>query len=161
MLVEETPKTFNSLMTFSEALLDEGKTLKITVTGISMSPFLKEGDLIYIKKFNPERYQIGDVVVFKKDDKYIVHRLISFKTTNSRKYAQTKGDSVLKFDMPVDITEILGKVCLVKRAYRMIDLTTEKAKRKARIIAFLSPFFLFFYWIIRKLKAVIRKLKSI
>ena len=45
------------------------------VTSNSMSPTLKTGDVIYIKKVNVPSIKKGDIICFKYEEKIITHRL--------------------------------------------------------------------------------------
>ncbi len=161
MLVEKTSETFYNLMTFSELLLSEGNLIKVKVGGISMFPFIRRGDIAYISKVKEEGYEIGDVIVFKTKEKFIAHRLLSFRFNKSGKYAIPKGDSTLKFDEPIKVDQILGKVIRIKRKHRSIDFTTKKAKSRARNIALMSPYMIPVYWIFRKIFSIIVRIKQV
>ena len=59
------------------SLLREGKTnVPVTVSGVSMTPFLHPGDTVFLNL--PDRpYQIGDVVLFTRPNgSYVLHRIV-------------------------------------------------------------------------------------
>jgi len=74
------------------------------VSSESMEPNLSKNDLIIIKK--EETYKQGDVVVYKKKNKLIVHRIIEKNETR----IITQGDANPKADLPISISDIYGKV---------------------------------------------------
>jgi len=66
----------------------------------SMEPTYKVGDLIIIKGAKPEDIKIGDVIVFKYNEKLIMHRVISKKYDGEFYWFLTRGDN--PFNVPVD-----------------------------------------------------------
>jgi signal peptidase I len=45
------------------------------VNGISMLPTLRTGDILYIDHLDHD-YKIGDIIVFRKNDEYLVKRIV-------------------------------------------------------------------------------------
>jgi signal peptidase len=82
----------------------------IIATG-SMEPLIKPGDVIIVKKVDPETLVVGDIIQFRKDGVLISHRIIDEYEENKVKYYITKGDnnSVADHD-PVGLEQIKGKV---------------------------------------------------
>jgi len=58
-------------------ILDEGKDVVMTPKGNSMLPFIQNGkDSVILTK--PSRpVEVGDIILFKTGDRYIMHRVIS------------------------------------------------------------------------------------
>lgn len=81
---------------------------ELTVAGLSMNPFLLEGDLISCKK--QEEYYPGDILVFFYNNELIVHRLLKIKG----KLLYCKGDNSFLLEH-VKAETVLGKVLLVFR----------------------------------------------
>lgn len=99
----------------------------IKVLGNSMKPSISSGDIIFINKdFN---IKIGDIIFYKRGDKFFAHRTI-FK---GKDYFSTKGDKIPFFER-VKIDQVLGKVIMVIKENKIIDLEKKK---------FLNIFFLF------------------
>src|ERR1700732_720250 len=48
----------------------------LRVLGGSMTPWIRSGDLVFIKRFDFERVSTGDVILFERDDRFFVHRII-------------------------------------------------------------------------------------
>lgn len=72
-------------------LLEGHRNVPVTVSGVSMTPFLHNGDTVYLNL--PERpCRIGDVVLFTRPNgSYILHRIVGKKTG----YFIMLGDSQL------------------------------------------------------------------
>lgn len=87
-----------------------GKTVNISVVGISMYPNLLEGDSISVKQF--ERYEVGDILIFiYKQDELLVHRLLK----QDKHIYYCKGDNAFRLE---DILhdQIVGRVTQVNGA---------------------------------------------
>ena len=64
----------------------------------SMSGTINKGDAIIFEKFDGTQGDIGQVVVFQKDDMKLVHRIVDIKNINGEKRFYTKGDANQKND---------------------------------------------------------------
>lgn len=76
-----------------------------------MLPLFESNDMVIFKKIRLYNINVGDIIVFQKNKKLIIHRAI-FKTT---KYLITKGDNNFDSDGKVYPRQIIGKVYKVKR----------------------------------------------
>lgn len=92
----------------------ESPLLKVTVSGVSMFPSLKEGDNCYVEL--DQQASLGDLVCLRRHDtsEYIIHRLLD------EKRQATKGDNSLYWDEPTNHT-ILGVVKMVSRHDRVSE----------------------------------------
>lgn len=74
--------------------------------GPSMVPTFRTGQLLYVRP-NADAIKPGDIVVFKKNEKYVVHRVVGNKNGN---YI-TRGDNNLLVDnVLVSNNQIVGRV---------------------------------------------------
>ena len=97
----------------TENLLNDGISVRVSTRGPSMFPLISPGDKITIK---PETdYQIGDLVVFKRDDQMVCHRLVKVFERDGIRYCQSRGDSFFVPDDPVAADQLLGKVINIER----------------------------------------------
>ena len=104
------------LLGLFEDILNRGLTLRFGVTGRSMSPFLVSGEILITKKVPIALLHPGDLIFYKTCDGFpILHRIIR-KNFSGKKYIfQTKGDSLISMDEPVNGYDILGKVCTIEK----------------------------------------------
>ena len=87
--------------------------VRTSTRGSSMYPLISTGDRITI---SPEKnLGIGNVIVFKRDDQMVCHRLVRVFEKDGMKYYQTRGDSFFNLDEPVTLNQILGKVIRIER----------------------------------------------
>lgn len=80
-----------------------------TVISGSMEPTLQVGDLIYVKKVDPQEIQVGDPVTFILNEELVVatHRVVDIDRENQCLY--TKGDANEIADhAPVHFNNVIG-----------------------------------------------------
>ena len=59
-----------------------------------MNPVFYRGDaVIYKKVYTPEDLKLEDILVFRKDDKVVIHRIIDIKKVDDDYIYYTKGDN--------------------------------------------------------------------
>ncbi len=92
---------------FALALQRNDLPFEISVTGGSMSPSLKNGDCVAVRR--EDAYLPGDIVVFRQNGGLTVHRLL----WQAGGRAVCKGDSNL-FREEVSAEDILGKVIEIR-----------------------------------------------
>ena len=63
------------------------------VEGRSMEPLLHTGDLVILKKAGPDDIEVGDIVVYKSNGKYIIHRVVGVYESRGVKCFIVKGDN--------------------------------------------------------------------
>lgn len=88
---------------------------KATVMGISMYPYIRQGDLVLIK---PDDYKISDILVFNYlDEGMLIHRLL--KMRNDMYYC--KGDNTFRLEQ-VRKSDVIGKVVCIIREHKFIGI---------------------------------------
>lgn len=87
------------------------KTLPLKSTGQSMLPILRPNDIVYFKKTPFLKIKVNDLIIFKKKNQLITHRVI-YKT---KKYLITKGDNNPNSDGKIYPKQVLGRVYQIKR----------------------------------------------
>ena len=88
-----------------EEYLNTHGTLTYTNKGVSMLPLLRQGrDLFTVEKKGPERCKVGDVVLFRHGDDYVLHRVI---LVGEKSYI-ILGDNCVNPETGVKDADILG-----------------------------------------------------
>jgi hypothetical protein len=100
-----------------EDVLENGSGLRIRVTGRSMAPFLKGGEILTIIQKPAFSLRTGDLILFKTmHDSGLVHRIIrKRKAEDGALWFLTKGDALTAFDQEIPESSILGRVCKIER----------------------------------------------
>ena len=78
----------------------------------SMTPKINKGDAIVYEKLNSHKLKIGEIIVFRKESKLVVHRIIEIEKLGNNEYVYyTKGDANEAPDgYPIERKDILGFV---------------------------------------------------
>jgi len=96
-------------------LLQTAGRATLPVTGFSMFPALRPGDLLHIGPHGS--IAEGDVVVYHRHGRLIAHRVIR----HSAGCVVTRGDRLKHPDSPVPTSEILGRVIGVERRGQPVE----------------------------------------
>jgi signal peptidase I len=116
-------------------------SVNFRVLGASMFPWIRSGDLVFVRKFAYEQASRGDVVLFERGERLFVHRVIKVAVTAAgagQRVLITKGDALDREDGPVARAEFLGRVIRVHRGNRHIDMESMGRVMMGRLIARLS-----------------------
>jgi Peptidase S24-like len=97
-----------------EILRSFGK-LRLAVTGSSMVPSIFCGDVLTIHRVNSRQIQTGHVVLYARGGRLFAHRVIRMHRASGRVRWITRGDALAREDLPVEETELLGRVTAVAR----------------------------------------------
>lgn len=97
-------------------LLGRGTSVRIRVTGSSMSPFIRSGDVVTLVPPPSRGVRLGDVIAFSpQPGRMVVHRVVA----GTARAPLTRGDAALAIDEP---GTVLGAVVQVERAGRALRL---------------------------------------
>lgn len=144
------------LIELLRAVLDKGVPFRFRAKGFSMSPFIKDGDVITVSPLTDGLTRPGDVVAFIRPEmkKLVIHRVVEKKD----EYFHIKGDNTPDTDELIPETNILGRVTRVERNGKEIffGLGPERF-----LIAFLTKRGLLsplFYPVWRMVRPIVRRL---
>jgi len=106
-------------------ILNNGLSLRVKVTGKSMRPFLRGGEIVTIKKVPCAELLIGDLIFFRSPQGVLVlHRIVRKKLSDSGTHIfQTRGDGLMSFDEKIYENSVLGKVFLIERPEKSGETT--------------------------------------
>ncbi len=95
------------------ASMSKGAAFSFRAGGFSMSPFIKDGDLITVSPFGDMPPDKGDIVAFLRttNNSLTVHRLIKRQGID----IIMKGDNSRSADLPVSESQLFGRVTGIKR----------------------------------------------
>lgn len=93
-------------------LLQQGVTVRMRVSGVSMLPLIRGGDLIEVAPLREKKIRRGDIVfICDQRGQPLVHRLHRRRyDINGMLCIQTKGDGNACYDPPVPINRVFGRV---------------------------------------------------
>ena len=96
----------------------------------SMSPEILPGDMVIIKKVDPETVETGDIIQFKLDNVRVNHRVVNQGVDGSgRTFFTTKGDANVNSDIePIYPEQIMGKVVYIVPKLGWVTIITRRAE---------------------------------
>jgi len=102
-----------ALVQLLRAVLGKGASVRFRAKGFSMSPFIKNEDVVTLSPLKDASPSVGDVIAFvlQGTDKLFVHRVVGRKGD----WYVTKGDNNSETDESVLKENILGFVKRVER----------------------------------------------
>lgn len=87
----------------------------VDATGSSMRPWIRTGTSLNVD-FGARDASVGEVVLFARGTRIVAHRVVRRLPGPQGPVLATKGDSSLRFDAPVPVSELLGIVRGLRRA---------------------------------------------
>jgi len=129
---------------------------ELPAEGKSMYPLVKTGDKIHIRFCRPETLKIGDIVVFRRGDITIVHRLL--KKLGTGVFLE-KGDFQIK-GLPINSNRIFGKALVGSRYIDKLMSILGYIIHKASGIRPLARFLLILPFTINVIINIIKKYRN-
>ena len=138
------------------SMLDEGKTIRIRADGYSMFPAIRPGYIIYIEPISAEEAPVpGEIIAWKRDTGFVVHRLIRIEKDGGRIWYITRGDSCKYEDKPVLKGQVAGRVI------RAEDISAKRNRTGNELVS--KPRYLYnrlLVWLIIRLRRLRNILKT-
>lgn len=144
----ELPLSGDALTELLGAVLEKGVPFRFMAKGFSMSPFIKNGDIVTVSPISKSGVHMGDVVAFinPHSGKLTVHRIIGKKKNDFI----IQGDNVPIADGIITAAELIGVVSKVERKGKEVSLGLGP---ESPVVAFLTR-----VGILRPLRNIIWKL---
>jgi signal peptidase I len=148
-LSEPMPESTQSRDQFKQNLaadvLRATGSLRLAASGYSMLPTLWPGDLLTIQALSFDQVQAGDVVLFAREGRFFIHRVLRKLEMGGHGRLVTRGDAMPDADAPVSEEELLGKVvsaqghrdfqeCVCSRPRRWTGLTLAYSTRLRSVV---------------------------
>ena len=73
--------------------LQEGQIVRTMFSGRSMMPTIRGGMQILLEKVPPDDIRAADIIMYRKADRAIVHRVVGIALKNQNRLFVTKGDN--------------------------------------------------------------------
>lgn len=117
---DEIALSADSLTGIMTAVLAKGRPFRFRAKGFSMSPFIKDGDVVTVLPLDHSGPRVGDVVafLFPATGKSAVHRVVR----RVRGGYVVKGDNTDEADGAVSRDRIIGVISRVERDGKRVRL---------------------------------------
>jgi len=107
------------------------------IRGDCMSPLIRQGDVLTIEH-GECTLRIGDILIFKKDDDLLAHRLVYVEKSATGDLLYTKGDRSLQLDSPISVGHVQGKVIEASGSNGRLCFSSPFWRIISRVLALLS-----------------------
>ena len=107
----------------SDDILYQGGYLRFEAHGSSMSPFIRDGDMLTVQPVEASALKVGDVAFYKAEfGQLIAHRVVAKRAQDSQLTLVIRGNAPCCEDDIVPAIQILGRVTKLQRGEKMIRL---------------------------------------
>ncbi len=136
----------------AQGVLSRGRILKFKAKGGSMSPFIRNGDVVEVVPAKG-KINLGDIILYRSSyGNPVVHRVIQ----RNKESIITKGDSVPSSDEPILSEQVLGRVVAVEKNGWRMRLDSPMVRLLNILLALISPFSFLIYPSLRLVKRTVR-----
>lgn len=143
----------------AEPVLRDGHRLRFQARGSSMGPFIKDGDVLEVAPLGKGWVRLGDVLLVEAGDgRWLAHRVIKTRRRNGERWFLLKGDACPDPDGWFDTKHFLGRVLIVDRGGRQIDLTSPSVRLSAQLWVTIAPWTSRFFWLPERLRHFLRQI---
>lgn len=132
----------------AQEVLGRGRILRFKAKGGSMSPFIRNGDVLEVAPFKG-KINLGDIILYHSScGSPVIHRVIQRR----KESIITKGDSVPGSDQPMLFKQVLGRVVAIEKNGWRIRLDKPMVRFLNILLALISPFSFLIYPPLRLIK---------
>jgi len=125
----------------AQDVLGRGRALIFKAKGGSMSPFIRNGDVVEVIPLRG-KINLGDVILYHSScGSPVIHRVIQ----RNKESIITKGDSVPGSDQPILSKQVLGRVVAIEKNGWRMRLDSPMGRLLNIILATISPFSFLIY----------------
>jgi signal peptidase I len=112
----------------------QGQSLWFRVVSDSMLPLIRRGDSVFIQPATAQEIRVGDIAAFESSGDLIIHRIVNTQQAKGSIRLLQLSDVEL---LPSWVKEqaVVGKVVLVRRQQRQIDLRRSIAQWWGKVTA--------------------------
>jgi signal peptidase I len=110
-------------LALASTILSQGNRLRFQAQGASMIPLIMDGDILDIEPIIGKEIKPGDIVFYRTDNgRVIVHRVIKKIFQNHAPVFTVRGDAHSHEGEAVRLEDILGRVAVIERGSRSLNL---------------------------------------
>lgn len=123
------------ILKLAQTELARRKTFRLRLYGKTMYPTIHNGDWITLEPITPGKLYAGDILLLASSSQTaLVHRLLRLEQQGTTTYVVTRGDSSQKLDMPVPLSNVVGRVSHIEHSGEKLDLTTLWQRLRTRVM---------------------------
>lgn len=147
-----------ALLPIISETLSAGGEIKLPITGVSMTPLLKEGRDFVVLKRAETPLQKYDLPLYRRDNgMFVLHRVIGVQADGSYVLC---GDGQVVLETGISDRHIIGLVSAIERNGRTFSVTARHYKLYCRVWQFFMPIRKYLVAAVFKARALRKKLKK-
>lgn len=117
------PCTSAAFGELSATILGSGNALRFRARGGSMSPLVRDGDVVLIRPVGRGAVRVGDLVLCSSEPgRVVVHRVISKEVGQEGSLFTVQGDALSRSDGSIPEAHVYGRVATIERDGAQISL---------------------------------------
>lgn len=130
-------------------ILEGGNALRFAAHGVSMEPFILDGDILTIEPIKTNVLRVGDIVFYRAEgDSLVAHRIVG-KLGSSLK---VRGDSSPGSEGIITLDKVLGVIASVEREGYQTNIKSGLWRGLGYLWILAYPLPLLAYRLIRKIR---------
>jgi signal peptidase I len=133
-----------------EELLIKNGMCWARVVSNSMYPTIRLDDQVLVERICSDNLRFGDILVFKKDRRLIVHRVIGKREVGGEYHFHEKGDASLQSSL-VPPKEVIGRVISIRNQEKTFLVVSGSGRLLQLILACISYTSLYLNVMLKKL----------
>lgn len=133
------PCTSAAFAELSAELLRSGCAVRFQARGVSMSPLVRDGDVLLVRPVNARTIRVGDVVLCSTEPgRVVVHRVIRRERGPGGDWFTVQGDALAGPDRPVPAAQVYGRLATIERGGKRIVVDRPAMRMLGRLVALRS-----------------------
>jgi signal peptidase len=114
--VTSIPCTSAAFAKLAVTILRAGRAVQFRARGTSMSPLVRDGDIVLVRPLNPRRARLGDVVLFTDGPGHVfLHRVVRKRRSRAGIGFTVQGDRLSQPDGVIPEAQVHGLVMAIDR----------------------------------------------
>jgi signal peptidase I len=94
--------------------LRSGRRVAVTLTGTSLEPLLRAGDVVLLEAVDPRSLRPGEITVFDGGKGFVAHRLLRTRRSARHVWIQTAGERAAMPDRWIRETKVIGRAVAIR-----------------------------------------------
>ena len=137
--VREVGLASPNLLELARLELSKKRPFRMQVSGNSMSPSICDGDYVTVEPTTTHKIRAGDIILLASiSNTALVHRISKIEERNGVSVLVTRGDAANCQDVPTPVSHVLGRVTLIERKDKLVNLNNPFNRLLARFYNFFS-----------------------
>ena len=130
-----------NLLELARLELTKKRPFRLQVSGSSMSPSICDGDYVTVEPTVSQKIRLGDIILLASiSNTALVHRVTKIEERNGVSVLITRGDAANGQDVPIPLSHVLGRVTLIERKDKLVNLNNPFNRLLSRFYNFINRF---------------------